>query len=184
MIERRRARDIALVDFLDALERRSLNLTVWRVARQGRDPLEPSRGRGRWTDTTFNVLYTSEMADGAIAEIFALLSDQPIFPSKAKWSLNRLNVRCGKAAVLGKMTDLARLDVDAQRYREREYARTQEIADAAFFLGFDALLVPSARWDCRNLVLFTDHLAVDDIALDATEQPEIDWPAWRRRVGR
>jgi hypothetical protein len=33
--------------------------------------------------------------------------------------------------------------------------RTQEIADSAYFLGFDGLIAPGARWACLNLVLFT-----------------------------
>jgi len=36
-----------------------------------------------------------------------------------------------------------------------EYSRTQEIADAAFFLGFEGLIAPSAQWTDLNLILFT-----------------------------
>ncbi|HKH35243.1 MAG TPA: RES domain-containing protein [Beijerinckiaceae bacterium] len=62
---------------------------------------------------------------------------------------------------------LSKLGVDA-RYADRDYRRTQEVADAAFFLGFDGLIAPSARWACLNLVLFTDRIPPDRIqALEA-----------------
>ena len=41
-----------------------------------------------------------------------------------------------------------------ERYESVNYHRTQEIGAAVAFLGCDGLMVPSARWDCENLVLF------------------------------
>jgi hypothetical protein len=43
-----------------------------------------------------------------------------------------------------------------------DYARTQAIGDAAYFLGFDGLIVPSARSRFLNFVLF-------DTRIDATD---------------
>ena len=54
------------------------------------------------------------------------------------------------------------------------------MTDAAYFLGFDGLLVPSARWDCQNLVVFTDQLAPEDMAVE--ESAVVDWPAWRKEA--
>jgi hypothetical protein len=62
----------------------------------------------------------------------------------------------------------------------RNYERTQAIGDAAYFLGFDGLLVPSARWDCKNLVVFTDQLAPEDMAIE--ESAVVDWSAWREEA--
>ena len=53
--------------------------------------------------------------------------------------------------------------------------RTQEIGDAAQFLGFAGIIVPSARWSGSNLVLFTDRLEPDTLAV-LTQEP-IDWAA-------
>ena len=66
------------------------------------------------------------------------------------------------------------------RYGERDYERTQAIGDAAYFLGFDGLLVPSARWDCQNLVVFTDQLTPADMAVE--ESAVVDWSAWRKEA--
>jgi RES domain len=75
---------------------------------------------------------------------------------------------------------LARLGADTEHYAQRDYSRTQLIAEAAFFLGFDGLIAPSARWRCLNLVLFTERLAPDQIAIESSEAAPIDWDAWSR----
>ena len=41
--------------------------------------------------------------------------------------------------------------------RGSEYPRSQEIAEACFFLGADGVLVPSARHRSRNLVVFCEQ---------------------------
>jgi hypothetical protein len=82
------------------------------------------------------------------------------------------------------MPTLEKLGVDTSTYRERRYDRTQSIADAAFFLGFDGMEAPSARWDCQNLVLFTDRLAPSDIRLRSDHFAQIDWDTWRRERQR
>jgi hypothetical protein len=51
---------------------------------------------------------------------------------------------------------------------------------AAHFLEFDALIVPSVRWPCLNLILFLDCLDVD-AALRVQETLDINWPAWKEK---
>ena len=75
-------------------------------------------------------------------------------------------------------------NVDAARYAERNYARTQEIADAAHFLGFDGLIGPSARWPCLNLVLFTDRIPPGQIQIVEIPETPIGWEDWRKRIRR
>jgi hypothetical protein len=62
-------------------------------------------------------------------------------------------------------------------FGECGYSRTQEIAAAAAFLGFDGLIVPSARWDCQNIVLFLDAIDLEEVR-PISVQP-IDWKKWR-----
>ena len=62
---------------------------------------------------------------------------------------------------------------------DRVYQRTQEIGDAAAFLGFDGILAPSARWPCQNLVLFTEHFTPADLSIVSSEP--VDWDDWRKR---
>jgi hypothetical protein len=119
--------------------------------------------------------------DGAMAEVYALLALQPVFPSKPTWLLHRLSVTAKSILELPNLRALSALGVEPASYRARDYERTQEIADAAHFLGFDGLIVPSARWDCLNLVLFTDRITPDNIRLDSTDAAPIDWDAWRKK---
>ena len=60
--------------------------------------------------------------------------------------------------------------------------RSQEIGDAASFLGFDGILMPSARWPCQNLVLFVDRLNPEDLTVRDSEP--VDWQAWRARSAK
>jgi RES domain-containing protein len=177
-----RARDIALLDSIDAFKREHLEANVWRVTREGRDPALGSPSRSRWCNGRFDVLYTCFEQDGAIAEIYALLSLQPVFPSKDRWFAHRLRVIADRSLKLADLPALARLGVDIARYAERNYSHTQEIADAAYFLGFDGLIVPSARWPCSNLVLFTEQIPPEQIEIAESSADPIDWTAWRKKV--
>jgi hypothetical protein len=178
----RRARDLHLLDHVDAYPRRPYAGLLWRVVREGRDPLQGGRAVSRWCNGQFDVLYTSLEREGAIAEIYALLGLQPVFPSKIAFQVHRLRVAVQQSHHLADLPTLARLGVDTDRYQERDYTKTQDIADAAFFLGFDGLFVPSARWSCTNAVLFTERIEPACLSIDATEPGPIDWRSWRRRT--
>ena len=152
---------------------------MWRVVRTGRDVLDGSRGSGRWNTTEMSVLYGAEKRDGAIAEIaFHLGRGQSVFPSRMKHDVFELTVATRQTLFLADMEQLQRLGVDQRRYRELLYDRTREIAAAAAFLGFDGLIIPSARWDCRNIVLFLDAIELEDIRTVSVEP--VDWKAWRQ----
>ena len=172
--ELRKARDLILLDAVDAFPREQLRQTVWRVVREGRDPLVGAPSLSRWCNGTFDVLYTALERDGAIAETYARLSAQPVFPSKLKWFVHKITVECHRL-FSADFQALARLGVDISSYRAREYKRTQEVADVAFFLDFDGLLVPSARWTCANLGVFTDRVDPSDLLLETTEPNPVDW---------
>lgn len=180
MSGRRPARDLAIIDALDAFPRETFAGEVWRVVREGRDPLLGGRSSSCWCDATFDVLYTSLERDGAVAEIHALLALQPVFPSKIGWFAHRLRVLAARTLKLADLPTLARLGVDTDRYADRDYSRTQPIAEAAFFLGFDGLIAPSARFRCLNLVLFTKRIASQQIEVLGTESGPIDWSLWRK----
>jgi RES domain-containing protein len=180
--EPRRTRDLRLLDHVDAYPRRPYAGVLWSVVRLGRDPLQSGSSASRWCNGRFDVLYTSLERDGAVAEIHALLSLQPVFPSKIGFQVHRLHVSVRQSLHLPDLPTLGRLGVEVDRYQERDYSRTQEIADAAYFLGFDGLFVPSARWACVNAVLFTDRIEPAALSVEATDPAPVDWRAWRRRT--
>ena len=42
-----------------------------------------------------------------------------------------------------------------------DYKSSQPIGEAAHMLDFEGLIIPSARWNCENLVLFLDRIDID-----------------------
>ena len=177
MSDGRKARDLALLDAIDKFARTVFEGQVWRVVRETRDALQASPVGARWDPGTFDVLYTSLDREGALQEVYFHLSRQPVFPS-VPFQLHRLHAGAGKILRLEELDLLAQLGVDTSNYVGLDYLRTQAIADAAFFLGFDGLIVPSARFQGMNLVLFADRIEITD--LDVEHSEPVDWKAWRR----
>jgi RES domain-containing protein len=175
------ARDIELLDAIDAFKKEPFSQPVWRITRAGYDPTLGNVSHSRWCNGTFDVLYTSLERDGAIAEIHALLSMQPVFPSKDQRFVRKLIVRANETLRIADLQMLAKLGVDTARYTSRDYKRTQEIADAAYFLGFDGLIAPSARYKGLNAMLFTDNLAPNQIKIVESEVEAVDWKAWKKK---
>ena len=128
----------------------------------------------------FDVLYTSLVSDGAVAEVHFHLSRQPVFPSKIGYGLHRIRVRTAKSLRLPDLDAMVPLGVDPARYREILYEQTQAIGDAAYFLGFDSIIAPNARWSCNNLILFTDQIALAD--LEVIESKKVNWAEWRKKL--
>ncbi|MDJ0685596.1 MAG: RES family NAD+ phosphorylase [Alphaproteobacteria bacterium] len=165
-------RDLALIDTLEQLETQSFEANVWRVTREDRDPTLFSSGGNRWDDGSFEVLYTSVQREGALAEMrFHLTRGQPIAPSKIRYRLHELSVKLDGVLNLTDPELLGRLGIDMGNFgrlpyldRHGEYETCQEVAEAVHFLGSNspddpsAILVPNARHDSHNLVLFADYV--------------------------
>ncbi len=105
----------------------------------------PSRAGGRWDLGAVDVLYTSLVAEGAIAEVEYYLNLQLVFPSKIRYAVHQIDVQLSSVIRMESIEELVELGVDRARYAERLYERTAEIGDAAAFLGCDGLIVPRAR---------------------------------------
>jgi RES domain-containing protein len=177
MSEGRKARDLELLDAVDKFAPTDFEGQVWRVVREARDVLQASPVGARWDPGSFDVLYTSLDRAGALEEVYFHLSRQPVFPS-VPFEIHRIHVRARKTLRLAEIQLLEKLGVDTGNYASMDYSRTQAIADAAFFLGFDGLIVPSARTQSLNLVLFADRIDVPDTDVEHSEL--VDWKAWRR----
>lgn len=173
--------DTALVDRLSGFATQAFDDAVFRATRLNFDPLAFSTRGGRWApDGLISVLNTSQTEHGALAEISYHWSQLTPLPTKPV-ALHRLHVRAKKVVRLT-ADDLKELGVDLARLGELDYDRTREIGAVVAFLGSDGLLVPSARWDCENLVLFSDD-QVEDSVLSLVESRQIDWREWARENG-
>jgi hypothetical protein len=169
---------------LEKLDPEPFDADVWRVARTGRDPLRGSSANGRWgAPGELEVLYTSELRDGALAEVGFRLSLEPVWPSLIQHQIHALAVTAERTLRLVDMRELENLGVDSSRYETFEYGATQAIAAAAHFLEFDGILVPSARFSCSNLVLFTDRVSQNG-RLQLVSSEDVDWTDWRRKNRR
>lgn len=180
MAAARRVHDRAVLDALEAIDPIAFKGNVWRVAQKGREPLRGSSLHGRWSPTgEFEVLYTSLKPEGALTEVGYRLSLEPVWPSRMEYELHRIEVGTKKTLYFRDLSTLQPLGVDVGRYQSFDYEATQAITAAAHFLAFDGLLVPSARAQSHNLVIFLDRTADYDL-FDVRETTAVDWDAWRQ----
>ena len=120
------------------------------------------------------MLYSSETRDAAIAERrYHLYQGQPIPPSRVRYELFELAVSLAAVMRFPDVEALASVGLDTASYgrlsyaeREREYPRSQDIAEACAFLGADGLLVPSARMpSANNLIVFCEQETVIEMGV-------------------
>src|SRR5665213_2675825 len=173
-----RIHDRAVLDAIEALDPESFHGTVWRITRKGREPLRGSGANGRWSGSgEFEVLYTSLERDGALAEIGYRLSLEPIWPSRIEHEIHAIRIESERLLRFSNVSSLAPFGVDVARYRTFEYGTTQAIAAAAYFLELDGLIVPNARFDCLNLIVFVDRTPPPTLI----ETRSVDWEDWRKQ---
>lgn len=178
-----RIHDRTLLDALEALPAERFDGTVWRTTFASRDPLAGNFAGGRWDPPEeFEVLYTSLEPDGSMAEAYYHLSRAPVF-SSATVRLTRIRATLDRILNLSDHKLLLPLGIEDPLASQLDYSKSQAIGAAAYFLEFQAMLVPSARWPCQNLVLFLDRLDLNH-ALAAEEQKDINWPAWRAQAAQ
>lgn len=174
-----RQHDRELLDAIEAHAYEAFSGETWRVTARGRDPLRGSTAGGRWSPPgEFEVLYTSLAREGALAEIGYRLSLEPVWPSRIEHEIHRIRARTARSLRIADVGSLAGLGVDVRRYASFEYSATQAIAAAAFFLDFDGLIVPSARCDELNLVIFAERLGIG-ARLKVETSELVDWAEWR-----
>jgi len=177
-----RVHDRAVLDALENFDPEVFERRVWRVTRKGRDPLRGAVANGRWNAIgEFEVLYTSVKPAGALAEVGYRLSLEPVWPSKIEHQLHELEVKVERALRFESLDQLEKLGVDIARFESFEYATTQAIAAAAHFLEFDALVVPSARFDAPNVVLFLERVRT---APELIKSENVNWTPWRAKLRR
>ena len=133
-----------------------------------------SGARGRWSspDSRFEVLNTSFIPEGASAEFEAFWS---LFEQRPdRQALNwKLRIRLKRVVELD-FDALEALRVAQSDYGGREYSRAQEISDAVNYLGYDGLIVPCARYECRNLIIYIQNLAGDWV-VEEDESEAFEW---------
>ncbi len=127
------------------------------------------------------VLYSSLTREGALAEMTFRQSLLNPIPSKPVL-LHSLRVSLSRVVSMT-FEDLRTVGVENENYHMASYSKTQEIGDAAWFLGCDGLIIPNARWHCDNLVIFTDKILSPEVAVSVVSSEEVDWIRWAKNNG-
>jgi hypothetical protein len=105
---------------------------------------------------------------------------EPVWPSRIEHELHLIEVETERTLRFAELQSLAPLGVAIERYHTFEYQTTQAIAAAAYFLEFDSLIVPSARFPCANLVIFAERVT----RLVLRNSQPVDWDSWRQQHAR
>jgi len=116
-------------------------------------PVKPNMRGARWNPPDVAALYASLDRETAIAEGDHLLSMQPLRPTAAR-RLYAMRAELGDVLDLRDEQLLLRLGVDADDLSGTDFSACQMVGGAAAWLGIEAIIVPSARADGGNLVIF------------------------------
>ncbi|WGJ88047.1 RES family NAD+ phosphorylase [Gordonia sp. SMJS1] len=162
--------DPSLLDAIEQLGSESLtNVTLWRHMFNDNPP-ELSNTRGaRWNPPGLAAIYTSSERDTAVAEGQHAIDSQPLRP-RARRFVYELRASASKALRITP-ADFDALGLTQQDLDGADFSGCQRIGEHAAFLGFDALIVPSARSDGTNVVIFINELSAD-AALERAAPPE------------
>jgi RES domain-containing protein len=152
-------------ELLDAIESLGSEVmeeaTVWRHMFNDNPP-ELSNTRGaRWNPAGLAAIYTSEQRETAIAEGQHAIDSQPLRP-RARRYVYQLRVSAAKVLRIAP-DDLATLGLNPADLASPDFTACQRVGAHAAFLGYDALIVPSARAEGTNVVIFVDELAADAV---------------------
>ena len=151
--------------FLDALEsacRGPWKGTAWRCVIGPTDPLRLNSRGGRWNPPDVEVLYCSLSETGAELELSAVIARQPIPITKQLTSYRlkaHLTLVCD---VQTGSSELEAVGITRAALANDVWGLPQRIGEAADWLGVGGLVVPSARHEDGNLVIFANNLDRDD----------------------
>lgn len=181
----RRIHDRELLDTIEELGSETFEGTVWRVCNDKRAPTRGAPVPGRWSDGSSEVLYTSMDAEVALEEVYYhVFRKNPVPPSQVTFLLNELKVKTEQTLQLLDTARLNNLGIEVNSYFSNDlkhaktsiYPITQAISAAAEFLGYDGLIVPSARLEGSNLVLFLENILPEN-SPEVLNQEKVDWKA-------
>jgi RES domain-containing protein len=143
-------------DLLDALEQlvpEPWSGVVYRHMFGDNDPaLENVRG-ARWNPRDVPARYVSLEAETAVAEGDHVMEVQPFRPRIARW-LYEVKIELKSVVDLTDPATLASVGLGLADIRSDNHAKCRAVGGGVAWLGHDGLLVPSARIEGTNLVIY------------------------------
>jgi RES domain-containing protein len=152
--------DRELLDRLDGLRADRWEGKVFRHM-FGEYPPERENQRGaRWNPPETPAIYTSLTREVALAEADFQISLQPLRPRSAR-TIYTIRIALSSVIDLSDRVRLAGLGLSGEILASLDHGACQIIGGAIAWLGHDGLLVPSARADGTNLVIFPNEQRAD-----------------------
>lgn len=142
-----------LLDSLAELPSSTWEGIVFRHMFGSLSPQRDNQSGARWNPTDASAIYCSLESATAVAEIDFHISLQPFRPNSER-KVHRINVKVPAVVDLTDWKILTRLGIDQSSYAAIEPSRCKEVGGAISFLGHGGILVPSARCDGVNLVIY------------------------------
>ncbi len=131
----------------------------------------------RWNPPEVGAIYTSVEKNGAIAEAEYRLSVEPLRPTTRR-TLYTLDIQLDNVLNMTSKSALAAVGVTDVELTSIDLEPCQAVGGATAWLDHDGLLIPSARHDSANLVIFPAAQDPDSLLAivdeEVLEDPTID----------
>jgi len=160
--------DEDLLDRLEQLESARFEGQVYRIT-FGTTPPERANTRGaRWNPPDLAALYASLESATVVAEAEHLMSLQPVRPRAAR-TLHTLRVSLPRVLDLRSRELLEEVGVSREAISSDDFWACRRVGEAVSHLGCDGILVPSARSEGSNLVIYPTNGSDSDIEVVESE---------------
>ena len=152
--------DRELLDKLDDLRADQWQGEVFRHMFGDYPPERENQRGARWNPAETPAIYSSLTREVALAEADFQISLQPVPPTATR-TIHRIGVVLSSVIDLSDRTRLVELGISEEDLASLDHRACQRVGGAIAWLGNDGLLVPSARADGLNLVIFPNQQKAD-----------------------
>ena len=152
--------DRALLEKLDRFLARPWPGEVFRHMFGDYPPERENQKGARWNPPETPAIYTSLTRDVALAEADFQISLQPVRP-RAKRTIYTIDIVLASVIDLSDRSLLPELGITEEDLGSLDHQACQQVGGAIAWLGNDGVLVPSARADGVNLVIFPNQQKID-----------------------
>ncbi len=163
--------DEKLCAFLEGIEKRCFQQSVYRFTAGSRDAQEPNRSGARWNPRYVPALYAALTREVAMAEHAWQLEVQSPRPTKGRFTLYQVRVAVEGVIDLRDQDLLGQLGLPDEVIADDNFSACQFVGGAAAYVKIGGLLVPSVRrTGSGNLVIFpSNHKSSIGFEIEASE---------------